>query len=376
MRLIPDSGTRLREYNKCHEPAGSRIGGRFARSNSGNCSTGTTDRAAAPPTGNVGTSRVGPTSVGITTYRKPEQYMEEPKGTITGQTTYDTGGLLARHLAEIPEVSDVQYNRARGAWSFAGELGREPSFGISYTGNGEARRRLAQAGLQANQDAVLMMYSAEGPLPDGARALPSEVHELAIPGGVSPRVRAEIEATLSKVIPTSGWTWVKRGDAHVLKLARVPQWADETATPEAYAAAVADVQAVMRAAGMQPTYRRQAVRIETLVHERTLDWFPRERGNVTYQDAMTVRNPSGVPDVMVKDIGGGKFQILDRQRDRPIRFKGPKGMRDTFTKREAERMVKVWSKRRAKDVDSFYKGNPGREEWEDLLGWMHGVVGG
>lgn len=277
MRILPDATRRTREFNQCHAPAGSRIGGQF-----------TSDCAQSP-------QRHGPTSVGITTYRKPEQFMEEPKGTTTGQRTYDAGKVLAQSLQTMPEVADVQYSRARGSWSFAGEIGREPSFGLTYTGNGEARRRMAEAGERANQDAVLMMYSADGPLPEGAQAQPSEVHELTIPGGISPRGRSVVEATISRVLPTSGWTWVKRGDAHVLKLARVPQWADETATPDAYQGAVADIQAVLRAAGLPATYRRQPVRVETLVHERTLDWFPREKGNVTYQDAQRRQTPSRQP---------------------------------------------------------------------------------
>jgi len=274
MRITPDFGAVvLREFNRCHEPAGRPEGGRFARRGSGNCDPG-------------GEGRPGQTMAGVTTYRKPEQYAEDPRGTTTGQTTYDAGAVLAQTIGQLPEVRDVQYARARGSWSFDGELGREPSFGLTYTGNGEARRTLAETGLNANQDAVLMMYSAAGPLPEGAQAQPSEVHELAIPGGVSPRVRAVIEDTISRVLPTSGWTWIKQGDRHTLRMARVPQWADESASAEAYAQAVATVRDVMTAAGMSPMYRRQDVRIETLVHERTLDWFPRERGNVVYQDVL------------------------------------------------------------------------------------------
>lgn len=368
MRIVPDSGTRLREYNKCHEPAGSRIGGRFASRNQGNCAGGS--HGSTP-------SRVGPVSAGVTTYRKPEQYAEEPKGTTTGRATYRKGNALATQLGSLPEVGGVEVSRARGAWSFGGELGREPSFGVSYVGNGEARRTLARTGLDTNQDAVLMMYSADGPLPEGAQAQRSEVHELTIPGGVSPRARAEIESTISTVLPTSGWTWVKRGEAHVLKLARVPQWADESATPEAYSNAVADVQAVLRAAGMQPTYRRTPVRVETLVHERTLDWFPREKGNVTYQDALAVgSSPAGRRAARIVPTDDGRYQIIDPELNQPVRFKGPKGMRSTFSRKQAERMLAVWDKRRQKPMDSYYKGTPGREEWEDLLGRLHGVVGG
>ena len=80
--------------------------------------------------------------------------------------------------------------------------------------------------------------------------------------------------------------------------------------------------------------------------------------------------------VELRQISPSVYRVYDNEREQFIRWKGPKGMRDVFTKHQAERIAKVWKQRKKRDVGDFYKDLTRGERFEDLLGWMNGVVGG
>lgn len=119
-----------------------------------------------------------------------------------------------------------------------------------------------------------------------------------------------------------------------------------------------------------------AFTVPTYARLREFNRCHRPRGEAGGQFCDGSQTPGAGTDVVLQPISPNMFRVMDASRGQAIRWKGPHGMRDVFTKAQAERIAKVWRKRRARDVDSFYKGTPGREEMEDFLGWMGGVVGG
>lgn len=163
----------LREFNQCHDPAT----GRF-------CST---------------------TFAGLTSART-----DVPSR--TGRVVLgDNLNQFRTQLQSLPGVSNVSVQRARGAW----KGGREPSWLVSYSGNGAARRLLAQTGKQYNQDAVLMYTACKSgnctPITDWQFSR------------VPVKVRTVIEHALGE-LGFGGWTWVKRGGSVTLRIAHIPQW--------------------------------------------------------------------------------------------------------------------------------------------------------
>lgn len=188
MRLVPNSNgedarpSEVREFNTCHHPAGSPAGGQF-------CSTKDTMR------------------VGITSARP-------------GQTegVYANMAEFERDLRRVPGVSKVSVWPGIGAW----QGGYEPSWIVSYVGNGEARRLLAKTAIRYDQDAVLLMGRCKGGKENCDPAVDLRFD--------APLSRAQMEA-VNGVLGASGfggWTWGKVGGKTVLRAVSVPKWGGVT----------------------------------------------------------------------------------------------------------------------------------------------------
>lgn len=145
------------------------------------------------------------TMVGITSAR-PES---DPAGTHTNRATYQKMREFEDDLRKLPLVKNIKVQPGIGQW--AG--GSEPSWVVTYDGNGEARALLAKWGKSTNQDAVLVMRA----------------------GGQSPVVELEFEKPMSASARDGiaqlldnhgigGWTWYKRNGKTVLRAVAVPEW--------------------------------------------------------------------------------------------------------------------------------------------------------
>lgn len=221
MRFFPDSwgSEDLREYNQCHEPAGKPEGGRF-------CST------------------KGETSVGITSARPPGG-----GGDVTNRAVFQSMGEFEDRLKAIPGVSQVSVQPGLGAW----EGGSEPTWVVSYRGNGEARKLLAETGKRFNQDAVLVLH--------GGGSDPVTEWEFSV--GASSATRKAVEAIMADA-GAGGWTWFKRDGKTLLRWVHVPQWSGPV---ESYQTAVAAIAEAFKAAGFSSSFSQQTVGVEIMERE-------------------------------------------------------------------------------------------------------------
>jgi hypothetical protein len=118
-------------------------------------------------------------------------------------------------LQSIKTVKDATVEPGTGGW----EGGSEPTWVVSYEGNGEALKLLAETGKQYEQNAILVYESCEGegcsPAVDWlfkepiSLAQKSTIEELLVENGIG------------------GWTWYQKGGAPVLRAVAVPQWGGE-----------------------------------------------------------------------------------------------------------------------------------------------------
>jgi len=148
------------------------------------------------------------TEVGITSAR--------PEGD-PGHT--DTKVVFARmrkfegNLKLLPGVENVRVQPGVGAW----QGGSEPTWVVSYKGNGEATKLLAQTAKDYNQDAVLVLKG------DGGEGGKSVASEFVFDRGVDSAERDAVHAVLAAE-GIGGWTWFKRSGHTVLRAVAVPQW--------------------------------------------------------------------------------------------------------------------------------------------------------
>lgn len=206
----------LREYNTCHNPDD----GRF-------CST----------PGARSTTRVGITSSRSgKTPREVFRQMREFEG----------------RLKALPGVTDISVRPGVGQW----DGGWEPSWVVSYTGNGAARRLMAEVGKAYDQDAVLLMKPCRGP----------DCDSLADLTFARPVNKATMDA-LGPVMTEAGlggWTWAREGGKTVLRTAAVPQWG----TPrDAHLAAVRRLRGLLASRGFLTRQRLTSIKTEAIGRE-------------------------------------------------------------------------------------------------------------
>lgn len=172
--VVPSSFGVLREFNRCHTPAGSGRGGQFC---------GDT------------------TMVGITSARP-------------GRSNAEVFRTMREFEARLKAtgVANVRVQPGVGAW----EGGAEGSWVVSYRGNGAATRLIAQTAKAFTQDAVLMMKGCRGRKCDPAV-------EMRFDRAVTPTQRLAVQQTLV-AHGLGGWTWFKSGGKTVLRMVAVPAW--------------------------------------------------------------------------------------------------------------------------------------------------------
>lgn len=158
------------------------------------------------PRGHGGGQFAPTTHAGITSYRSNEN-------TPIRQVLND-GYAFGKQLASLPGVSNVSVKPGWGGWNG----GREPSWGISYRGNGEALRLLAITGKKFNQDSVLVIKPSGHPAGQESMAF-----DMTFPKRLNETLRASVEKHLVSN-GLGGWSWGKKGKGTILRAIAVPQW--------------------------------------------------------------------------------------------------------------------------------------------------------
>lgn len=204
---------RFHEFNSCHSP------------DDGKFCSGT----------NAATTRVGMTSARQGWTGRPARQV------FTEMRAFE------RELRGIKGVTHVSVAPGVGGW----DGGSEPSWVVSYRGNGEAKRLVLKTAKQFDQDGVLMLYPCRGANCDPAVDLRFDT-----PLGKS--TRAIIESVLVGE-GLGGWTWMKSKGHAVLRMVSVPAWGGDA---QKHLASTRRVMRHLRKAGLGVKSRIRAVRAE------------------------------------------------------------------------------------------------------------------
>ena len=152
--------------------------------------------------------RGGETRVGITSQR--------PKGEPGNKPSREVFRDMARfekELQAIPGVSEVTVRPGVGIW----EGNQEPTWVISYKGNGKAIALIARRGQGYNQDGVFLM--SRRPLPKGRRTKITEM--------IFPRTTGALRVHVQKEFAEHGFlggTWRREAGRSIYMTAAIPQW--------------------------------------------------------------------------------------------------------------------------------------------------------
>lgn len=165
------------------------------------------DHPNGSPQSEHGRKQEQQTTVGITSYGDPQN---QPAADHTSQDTFERMHQFEADLKAIPGVSAVRVQPGRGGW--AG--GWEPTWVVTYRGNGEALRLLASYGKQYQQQAILVLRPGTG--------RPVFTYEIDTP--IKPALRAIIEQAMPQA-KINGWTWYRLPNGkRALRLVSVPEW--------------------------------------------------------------------------------------------------------------------------------------------------------
>lgn len=189
------------------------------------------------------------TRVGVTSYKEGRSPRE----------VFAEGREFAQNLSAIPGVRDAQFRPGLGIYEGA----EEPTWIVSYHGNGEAARLIAQTAQAANQNTVLMMFPAK----EGDS---QPVTDIVFDETMYPADRkAVIEAMAEAGIEDATWGKNAAGEAF-LRVAAVPDWGFEAASQQA---AVSTLAEALTASGYHP--RREeasaAVRVMEMSGPKSYD---------------------------------------------------------------------------------------------------------
>lgn len=165
------------------------------------------DKGRWTDTGGGGTGS-DDTTVGITSARP-----EGDPGHTSNEQVFERMRQFEGNLRMLPRVENVRVQPGVGAW----QGGSEPTWVVSYKGNGEAAKLIAQTAKQYNQDAVLIIKGGGG---EGGASVASEFE---FDRGLSRTARDAVHDVLAAE-GLGGWTWFKRGGKTVLRAVAVPQW--------------------------------------------------------------------------------------------------------------------------------------------------------
>jgi hypothetical protein len=235
-RLIRDAARakRTRESNDCHNPGGSRIGGRFCASPGG--APGSPQHLAAIQRPKA----YQPTVVGITSYTP---------GRSNREVFSEMPDLEAR-LHAIPTVINVKVVPALGAY----KGNTEPSWSVYYEGNGAARKLMARMGKKYGQESVFI-FKAGGDQP---------LHDVVFDRPVGGRFIKAMNRLLGQT-GFGGWTWFKLGGKSVLRMGFVPEWPTERIKSPSDFRRLADrVSSLLEKHGRTHQMQKRAVSVEVL----------------------------------------------------------------------------------------------------------------
>jgi len=188
------------------------------------------------------------TEVGITSARP-----EGDPGHTSNRVVFERMSQFAGNLRTISGVENVTVQPGLGAW----QGGSEPTWVVSYKGNGEATKLLARTAKEYNQDAVLILKGS-----DGAGA--SIADELVFDHGVDGQTRETVHEALAKE-GLGGWTWFKRGGKVVLRAVAVPQWGGD---PGAHRDSVKRISQSLDHIGLTHQVNEKAVSVTVLERDK------------------------------------------------------------------------------------------------------------
>lgn len=185
------------------------------------------------------------TYAGITSAR-PEKEAEEVFSDMAG---------FEKALRSIDTVSSVSVEPGTGGW----EGGSEPTWVVSYDGNGKALMLLAETGQRFEQDAVLLYEACEG---EGC----SPVVDWSFSSPITIGQRETIEKLLVEN-GMGGWTWYQQDGLPVLRAVAIPQWGGER---EAHLLAADKIGDSLNAAGIG--YSRSDFEVKPTIMEKEGDF--------------------------------------------------------------------------------------------------------
>ncbi len=147
------------------------------------------------------------------------------------------------------------------------EWGREPTWVVSYSGNGLARDLIARTALEKEQDAIILITEGNT----------EPVSEFTFADPVTPPERDTIESLMDSV-GLSGWTWFKiPGQGGTVQAANISQWGGD---PDAHKAATKQLRQMFDAIEMPHTLVEYMANVEIMEKE----------GNNAYQKNFVATN--------------------------------------------------------------------------------------
>lgn len=171
------------------------------------------------PNGSPQSVHAGLVTVGMTSFGFPQ---DQPHATHTVMQTHEAMQAFADQLRSLPGVDNVSVQIGQGGWRDlqTGVIAWEPSWVVTYRGNGQALALLRSTGRHYDQQAILLIR------PGKKDFLTDIDFEKNIPG----RERRDIEQALIN-LGVEGWTWHRTQEGHsALRMVNVSRWG-ATLTP-------------------------------------------------------------------------------------------------------------------------------------------------
>jgi hypothetical protein len=196
------------------------------------------------PSGAAGPSKpLGKTEVGITSAKpgKPSRQV------------FNEMRKFEDRLKKLRTVRNPSVKPGLGGW----EGGREPTWIVSYEGNGQAIREIAKTAKKFDQDAVLFMREASG-----RGGSPIVTWRFTDP--VTPEERDAVENLLIEM-GIGGWTWFRTPDGHSsLKAVAIPQWGGD---PQKHLSSSRRLRQLFQSINMPHEYEEGRVEVDILQRE-------------------------------------------------------------------------------------------------------------
>lgn len=187
-----------------------------------------------------GAGGAGKKTVGITSARpgKPSRSVFE-----------DMRGFSDK-LSKIKTVQNVNVQPGLGGW----EGGREPTWVVSYEGNGAALKLLAETAKEYEQEAVLLTR-------EGGNSIQTD---FTFTDPVTPEERSTVEQLLVDM-GIGGWTWYRTpGGGSTLRAVAVPQWGGN---PREHVTMAKKLRQMFEAVDMPHEYSESAVDVDIMERE-------------------------------------------------------------------------------------------------------------